>query len=81
MRKLCEIQQEMREPLLEIGLRELEGYRLLRKWASMKCPHRNHCDPATTKKCDGLTPQNLVTISKLQDELFFRGYVRTTEEK
>ena len=78
MRKLCEIQQEMRQPLLEIGLRELEGYKLLRKWAGMKCPNRNHCDPS--QKCEGLTPSNLVTIAQLEDALFVRGYVNEKEK-
>jgi len=78
MKRLCEIQAGMRDALLEIGLRELEGYKLLRKWAGMKCPNRDHCDPS--RKCEGLTPLNLVTISQLEDALFVRGYVNEKEK-
>jgi len=77
-RRLCEVQAEMREPLLEIGLRELEGYKLLRKWASMKCPHAGSCDKSKPK-CDGMTSSNLVQIAHLEDELFRRGYYKTDE--
>lgn len=77
MKRLCEVEAELREPVLELGMREPDGYKTVRQWASLRCPRAGHCDP--TRKCEGLTPANLVTIARIEDTLFVKGFVRGDE--
>lgn len=77
MKRLCEVSDELRDPVMKLG--EGGDARLVRTWASLRCPRAGHCDP--TQKCEGFTPQNRQTISKLEDRLFVAGFVRVEEIK
>jgi len=74
--RLCEVQDSMREAVMEIGLhaRPPEGAKLVRQWASLRCPHRGGCNKSAPR-CDGMTPENRQIISKLKDKLFMAGVV------
>jgi len=72
--KLCEIADELREPVMQVGMSERDGYKTVRKWASLRCPHRSGCDKSAPR-CDGMTPQNRQIISELKDRIFTFGFV------
>ena len=72
MKRLCEVVSEMRDPVLELGTHG--DVDTLRRWAGLRCPRRDHCDQS--RKCEGMTGQNLQTISELKDKLFQAGFVQ-----
>lgn len=71
-RRLCEVREEMREPVYRIGERESDGVTVLRKWNSLQCPFAGHCDKSGP--CRGFTPENNQILSELRDRLFVAGF-------
>ena len=76
MKRLCEVTSELRPAVMKLG--EGGDADTVRQWASIRCPHRGGCDKSAPH-CDGYTPGNRQTISKLQDRLFQAGFVRVEE--
>lgn len=72
MKRLCEVASELRDPVMKLG--EGGDAQPLRMWASLRCPKRDHCDKS--RPCEGMTPQNLVTIASIEDRLFISGFTR-----
>jgi hypothetical protein len=72
MKRLCEVQAELRDPVMRLG--EGGDAATVRQWASLRCPRAGHCDPS--KRCEGFTPSNRQVISEIQDRLFVAGFVR-----
>ena len=74
--RLCEVSAEMRDPVMELGTHG--DAETVRKWASLRCPHREHCDQS--RPCQGFTPENRQAISELDDKLFSAGFVKIRQE-
>ena len=76
--RLCEISVELRPAVMRMG--EGGDVDTVRAWAGLRCPRSGgHCDP--TRKCLGMNAQNRLTISKIQDELFVKGFVHIQQKE
>lgn len=78
MKRLCEVEAELRPAIMRLG--EAGDADAVRRWASLRCPHAHGCDQSAAR-CDGMSGQNLVTIARLEDRLFQHGFVRTNEKE
>lgn len=75
MKRLCEIREELRLPVLEVG-----DAKTIRSWDSLKCPRSGgHCD--SSKPCLGMNSENLLKISRIEDRLFGAGFVHINSEQ
>lgn len=72
-RRLCEVRDELRPAIMRLG--ESGDAVTVRRWASLRCPRRDHCNP--DRACEGMSGQNLVTIARLEDKLFQHGFTKT----
>jgi len=77
-RLLCEMRDEMRPAVLELGLHG--DSKIVRDWATLKCPHAGGCSKSAAR-CDGFTAENRLRIAELKDRLFVAGFVRITEKR
>jgi len=59
---------------MAVGERELDGYKTVRAWASLRCPRRDHCDPS--RRCEGFTPENRLLIVDIENRLFVAGFYK-----
>jgi hypothetical protein len=75
MKRLCEVKEELRLPVVESGDTET-----VRSWAGLQCPHAGKCDQSRPR-CDGLTPANLLSISRIEDAIFTKGWVHVDNEQ
>jgi hypothetical protein len=73
VKRLCELKDELRLPVIQVG-----DSQTIRSWDSLRCPHAGSCDKSRPK-CDGMTPTNLLTISRIEDSIFAKGYFHAND--
>lgn len=74
MKRLCDVRAELQVPVSDVG-----DLQTVRAWKGLECPHAGSCDKSRPR-CDGMTPKNLLTISRIEDHIFARGYFHANEQ-
>lgn len=75
MRRLCDVKNELHLPVVQVGDAET-----VRAWASLQCPKgQQHCDKS--RRCEGMRGQNLLTISKIEDAIFAKGFIHADDSE
>lgn len=75
MKKLCEVKNELLRPVLQVG-----DAKTIRSLESLRCPHAGDCDKSKPR-CDGMTGPNLLTISRIQDAIFAKGFIHVDDSE
>lgn len=76
--RLCEVRDALFVPIIQLIKEQgamSDAMKLRLELQELECPAgRGHCDPS--KPCQGFTRENRMRISRIEDGLFEKGFIK-----